>query len=190
MNLRRQENFLSAIYYSCPVNIMRKIVSVIETITTVFGGYLPAWTVFLLMLMVLVEVIGRYILQAPLSIADEIGGFMLVGITFVGLGYTWKERSHVSVEILTNILPVPIKKWFRFFTLILATLFCWPLIAGSYELLQDSILFGARSGSWIRTPLVYPQSLLLIGSVLLFLQLIAEIIKSVMEFLNPGGEKI
>ncbi len=168
---------------------MKKVVSIIETITTVVSGHLPAWTVFLLMLMVLVEVITRYLLQSPLSIADEMGGFMLVGITFVGLAYTWKERGHVKVEIITNLLPAVIKRWLRFFTLILATVFCWPMIAGSYELLQDSILFGARSGSWMRTPLVYPQSVLLLGSVLLLLQLIAEIIKSVLEFLPSGDEK-
>lgn len=169
---------------------MRKLVYIIEKITDVVSGYIPAWTVFLLMVMVLLEVITRYLLNAPLSIADELGGFMLVGITFVGLAYTWKERGHVSVEIVTNILPPRVKKWVRFFTLILATIFCWPLIAGSYELLQDSLLFGSRSGSWMRTPLVYPQSVLLVGSVLLLLQLIAEIIKAILDFKHTGGEKI
>jgi TRAP-type C4-dicarboxylate transport system permease small subunit len=169
---------------------MRKFVSIIEKITDVVSGHLPAWTVFVLMLMVLAEVITRYAFNAPLSIADEYGGFMLVGITFVGLAYTWKERGHVSVEIVTNILPPKIRQWVRFFTLILATLFCLPLIAGSYEMLQDSILFGARSGSWMRTPLVYPQSVLLLGSVLLLLQLIAEVIKAVFALKNSEGDEI
>ncbi|MBW2660174.1 MAG: TRAP transporter small permease [Deltaproteobacteria bacterium] len=169
---------------------MRKLVYIIEKITNIVSGHIPAWTVFLLMVMVLLEVITRYLLNAPLSIADELGGYMLVGITFVGLAYTWKERGHVSVEIVTNILPSRVRQWLRFFTLILATIFCWPLIAGSFELLQDSILFGSRSGSWMRTPLVYPQSLLLIGSVLLFLQLIAEIIKAIFALKHSEGEQI
>lgn len=169
---------------------MRKLVVIIEKITDVVSGHLPAWTVFVLMVMVLVEVIARYVFNAPLSIADEMGGFMLVGITFVGLAYTWKERGHVSIEIITNILPSKIRLWVRFFTLILATLFCLPLIAGSYELLQDSLLFGARSGSWMRTPLVYPQSVLLLGSVLLLLQLIAEVIKAVFALKNSEGDEI
>lgn len=167
---------------------MRKIVSIIERVTDIVSGYLPGLAVFLLMIMVLAEVITRYVMNAPLSIADEYGGFMLVGITFVGLAYTWKERGHVSVEIVTNILPPKIRQGLRFFTLILATIFCFPLIAGSYELLQDSLLFGSRSGSWMKTPLVYPQSVLLVGSILLLLQLIAEIIKAVFAFKNPKGE--
>ncbi|SDO88624.1 TRAP transporter small permease [Desulforhopalus singaporensis] len=168
---------------------MKKIVSIIETITNVLSGYLPALTVFLLMVMVLGEVLTRYVMQDPLSIADELGGFMLVGITFIGLAYTWKERSHVSVEIVTNMLSPGVRRWLKLFTLLLATVFCWPLIAGSYELLQDSLLFGSRSGSWMRTPLVYPQSVLLVGSVLLLLQLVAEIIKSVLELMNTGGNE-
>ena len=43
----------------------------------------------------------------------------------------------------------------------------------------DSLLFESRSGSWLRTPLVYPQTILLIGAVLLFLQLLVEIIKAI-----------
>lgn len=161
---------------------MRKIIKIIEKITNIFSGYLPAWTVFILMVMVLAEVVTRYILNAPLSIADELGGFMLVGITFVGLAYTWKERGHVSVEIVSNMLPPKVKQRVQFITLIVATLFCYPLIAGCYELLQDSLLFGSRSGSWMRTPLVYPQSVMLLGSILLFLQLLAEILKAILAF--------
>lgn len=167
---------------------MAKIVEIIEKITDFAGGYLQAFVVFLLMLMVMVEVLARYILQSPLSIADELGGYMLVAISFMGLGYTWKERGHVRVELVINMLPVKIRNWFRFGTLIMAALFCIPLIVGSFQMLQDSLLFESRSGSWLRTPLVYPQSIILIGSLLLLLQFIAEIMKAVMAFKNHSGD--
>lgn len=168
---------------------MRKLIVTVEKIIDVLSGQLPAWTVFLLMIMVLVEVITRYVMNTPLSIADELGGYMLVGITFLGLAYTWKERGHVSVELITNLLPPKVALWLRFFTLILAVIFCYPLIMGSYEYLQDSLLFGSRSGSWLRIPLVYPQSLLLIGSVLLCVQLLVEIVKAVINLRNNGKEE-
>lgn len=168
---------------------MRKLIAIVEKITEVVSGYLPAWTVFILMIMVLVEVVTRYVMNSPLSIADELGGYMLVGITFLGLAYTWKERGHVSVELVTNLLPPKVARWVRFFTLIMAAVFCYPLIAGSYEYLQDSLLFGSRSGSWLRIPLVYPQSILLIGSVLLLLQLLAEIVKAIFNLRNNGRER-
>jgi TRAP-type C4-dicarboxylate transport system permease small subunit len=163
---------------------MQKLTQIIDKFSDIVSGLLQGLVIFSLMVMVLVEVLTRYIMNSPLSIADEIGGYMLVGITFLGLGYTWKEEGHVRVELITNLLPVKIRSILRFFTLLLATIFCIPLIAGSYTLLQDSLLFGTRSGSWMRIPMVYPQSLLLIGSILLLLQMISEILKAILGFTN------
>ena len=158
---------------------MDRLIETIETVTDFLSGKLQGILVFLLMVMVMVEVLARYLLQAPLSLADELGGYMLVSITFMGLAYTWKEGGHVRVELLINLLPEKPRAWLRLATLLMATGFCLPLITGSYSLLQDSLLFGARSGSWLRTPLVYPQSLLLAGSILLLVQFAAEIVKAV-----------
>ncbi len=165
--------------------ILKKIVIIIEKITDIISGYLPGVLIFLLMLMLLGEVLTRYILRSPLSIAEEMGGYLLVSITFAGLAYTWKERGHVRVSLVFNRLPHKVARSVRFITLIMATVFTLPLIKACYDLLSDSLLFESRSGSWLRTPLVYPQTILLIGSVLLFLQLIAEIIKSVISMKKP-----
>ena len=167
---------------------LKKIVQVIEAITNVLSGHLQAWLIFGLMVMLLIEVLTRYLLQSPLSLAEELGGYILVAITFMGLAYTWKEKGHVRVELLISRFPEKVRQRIRFITLIAATIFTIPLIKACYDLLLDSILFSSRSGGWLRTPLVYPQTILIIGSVLLFLQLLAEIIKATMAFKKPKGE--
>ena len=156
---------------------MKRLVKIIEAVNKYISGYLQAGILFLLMIMILVEVLTRYVFHAPLGISDEMGGYMLVAITFVGLAYTWQEDGHVRVDLFISKLPEKIAKKIKFINLILATLFTIPMIIASYELLSDSVLFASRSGSWLRTPLVYPQSALLLGSILIFLQLIAEILK-------------
>ena len=147
--------------------------------TDVLSGYLQAGIIFFLMVMLLAEVLTRYILRSPLSIADEMGGYLLVAITFMGLAYTWKEKGHVRVSLLISRLPDKFGRQLRFITLILATVFTLPLIKACYDLISDSLLFESRSGSWLRTPLAYPQTILLIGAIMLFLQLVAEIIKAI-----------
>ena len=137
------------------------------------------WLLMVLMFMILIEVLTRYILQSPLSIAEEYGGYMLVAITFLGLGYTWKERGHVRVEWVINALSLKAQSWLRLITIIMATAFALIMIKASYDLVSYSYLFGARSGSWLRTPLIWPQIVLIIGAVLLFIQLIAELIRAV-----------
>jgi TRAP-type C4-dicarboxylate transport system permease small subunit len=156
---------------------MRAVVKFIETVTVAVSGYFQAFLLFLLMIMILLEVLTRYVLRAPLGISDEMGGYILVAVTFMGLAYTWKEDGHVRVDLLVSRMPKKIVKWVRLINLFLATAFTIPVMKASYDLLNDSLLFASRSGSWLRTPLVYPQTILLVGSVLIFLQLIAEIIK-------------
>ena len=157
---------------------LQSIVKIIEKVTDVLSGHLQAGIIFFLMVMLLVEVLTRYILRSPLSIADEMGGYLLVTITFMGLAYTWKEKGHVRVSLLINRLPDKFAHLLRFITLILTTVFTLPLIKACYDLISDSLLFESRSGSWLRTPLAYPQIFLLIGAIMLFLQLVAEIIKA------------
>ena len=160
----------------------------IEKVTDVLSGHLQAGIIFFLMVMLLVEVLTRYILRSPLSIAEEMGGYLLVAITFMGLAYTWKEKGHVRVSLLISRLPHKFAHLLRFITLILATLFTIPLIKASYDLISDSLLFESRSGSWLRTPLAYPQTIMLIGAIMLFLQLIAEIIKAIIAMGKSEGQ--
>jgi len=157
----------------------QRVVRLIERVSVLLGGHLMGWLLMVLMFMILVEVLTRYILQSPLSIAEEYGGYMLVAITFLGLGYTWKERGHVRVEWVINALSLKVQSWLRLITLIMATSFALIMIKASYDLVSYSYLFGTRSGSWLRTPLIWPQIVLIIGAVLLFIQLIAELIRAV-----------
>ena len=170
------------------MKVLHGIVKIIEKITDVLSGQLQAAIIFILMVMLLVEVLTRYILRSPISIADEMGGYLLVSISFMGLAYTWKERGHVRVSLLISRLPDKLAHPLRFITLILATLFTLPLMKASYDLISDSLLFESRSGSWLRTPLAYPQSILLIGAIMIFLQLVAEIIKVISD-VNKSREK-
>ena len=166
----------------------QRVVRLIERVSVVLGGHLMGWLLMVLMFMILIEVLTRYILQSPLSIAEEYGGYMLVAITFVGLGYTWKERGHVRVEWVINALSLKVQSWLRLITLIMATAFALIMIKASYDLVSYSYLFGTRSGSWLRTPLIWPQIVLIIGAVLLFIQLIAELIRAVGNLKKAGRE--
>jgi len=166
----------------------QKVVRFIEAVSDMVSGALMGWLILLLMCMILVEVLTRYILLSPLSIADEYGGYMLVAITCIGLAYTWKEKGHVRVELLINKLPEKVRDWLRLITIIMSTVFALVLIKASYELVADSHLFGTRSGSWLRTPLIWPQMVLIIGAALLFIQLIAELIKAVRNLKKSGSE--
>ena len=167
---------------------MKLLVRIIEKVTDIFSGHVQAWLTLGLMVLVMVDVTSRYVMQNPLSIADEYGGFCLVAITCIGLADAWKSRSHVRVEFIINKLSVRHRQWLRFFTVILAFLFTGFMVFGAVKLVNISFMFGTRSTSWLRTPVAWPQMTIAIGAVLIFLQLFVEIIKQITKF-SAGKEE-
>lgn len=157
---------------------MGRLVQVIESVIDFLSGQVQGILLFLLMCLVLVDVTTRYALQNPLSVAEEYGAYMLVAITCMGLAYTWKEKTHVRIEVLVDKLPLRARRVLRLVTLILAFLFTLFMIPAAYQLVSFSFMFGTRSGGWLRTPIAWPQITILIGALLLFFQLIVEIIKA------------
>ena len=164
---------------------MKRFVNFIEAVSVIFGGYLMGLLLLLLMVMILVEVVTRYILQSPLSIAEEIGGYILVTMTVMGLGYTWKEGGHVRVTFVVGRLPKRIKNWLRLATVVIATVVSLLMIKAGYDMVWNSSFFGVKSGTWLRTPMKWPQMVLIVGPVLLFVQMIAEVTKAFRIALDP-----
>jgi TRAP-type C4-dicarboxylate transport system permease small subunit len=158
---------------------MRLLVRIIETVSEILSGHVQAWLTMALMILVMVDVISRYVMQNPLAISDEYGGFCLVAITCIGLAYAWKTRSHVRVEFIIKKLPVRMRQWLRLFTLFIAIVFTGFMVYGAIKLVSISLMFGTRSTSWLRTPVAWPQMTIVIGAILMFLQLIVEIIKQI-----------
>ena len=167
---------------------MNRFFRVIERISDILGGYVPAGIVVILMSMVLIEVLTRYILRSPLIIADEMGAYMLVFIAFMGLAYTWKEKGHIRIEFIISRVSVKVRKWLRLVTLGMALAFSPVIVKACYDLVDYSFTFHQRSGTWLMTPLVWPQMALLVGSILVSLQILVEFIKALRVFRVPGEE--
>ncbi len=161
---------------------MRLLIRIIETVTEIISGHLQAWLTMALVILVMVDVTSRYVMQNPLAISDEYGGFCLVAITCIGLAYAWKTRSHVRVEFIVKKLNVRNQRRLRLMTLLLAIVFTGFMVYGAFKLVSISLMFGTRSTSWLRTPVAWPQMTIIIGAVLVFLQLIVETIKQITKF--------
>jgi TRAP-type C4-dicarboxylate transport system permease small subunit len=62
---------------------------------------------------------------------------------------------------------------------VLATVVSLIMIKAGYDMVWNSSFFGVKSGTWLRIPLKWPQMVLIVGPVLLFVQMIAEVIKAI-----------
>lgn len=169
---------------------MKKPAHFIETISDIVSGHFSGWLIVLMMVLVLIEVISRYVVHLPLRVADEFSAYMLVTIVFIGAAYTWKEKGHVRIEVVVSRLPAKAAKWLRLITLIGATIFIPVVIKASYDLIAYSFQFGMRSGTWLRTPVGPIQIFIFIGLILLFAQVIIELVKAIRAVRIHQGETL
>lgn len=166
---------------------MKQLARIIESIANI-GGYFSGWLVPLMMILVLFEVIMRYIMHQPPIIADEVSAYMLVALSFIGMAYTWKEKGHVRITALVSRLPARISNWIRLIGLVLALALATVLTQASYVYLAYSYKLHMASATHLRVPLQIPQMPLLIGFTILTLLLIFEIIKAIIRI--RSGERV
>ncbi len=158
---------------------MRRLARIFETTVEIVSGHGMAWLILVLMAMTLVEAVSRYAIRRPLMIADEIGGYAVVAIIFIGLAYTWKEGRHVSINFVVARIPTQVRKWLRLITVLIVIVTTSLIIKGSYEFVMVSHEIGRKSETSLRLPLEWPQAVLIIGGVLLLFQLIVEFVRTV-----------
>ncbi len=137
-----------------------------------------AWVAFALIILILIDVITRYLpFLKPLAMSDEFGGYALVAITMGGLAYAWQQRAHVKVEFFLNILPPRLAWKITNITTVTALAFTLVITYAAWDHINMAFLFKQRSDTWVRTTLAYPQCSIILGLVLLDLQLAAEVLE-------------
>jgi len=77
-----------------------RVLDTIEDWTTVIGGLL----VFILMLVTVVDVTGRYLFDSPLQGAVELSELILIMIVYLAISLTQREHLHVGMDLLLERL--------------------------------------------------------------------------------------
>ncbi|MCE5284162.1 MAG: TRAP transporter small permease [Deltaproteobacteria bacterium] len=70
----------------------------------IFEGFMVAIIVFQAILLV-IGVVFRYLLNAPITWADEIVRYSLIWTTFAGAALATKDNKHILVDVIDLMLP-------------------------------------------------------------------------------------
>ena len=167
---------------------MKRLLSILNAVISIGSGEIAAWILFLMMAIVVVDVFARYVFAFSLLISVELSGYMLVAITFIGLGHTWAKKGHVRITFAIELLPAKARNWLRVVVVVIAIAFTAVFARASYNLVTESLRFGDRSEQWLRTPQVWPQLALLVGSIVLLLALICDLVETIRAARISKGE--
>ena len=117
-------------------------------------GYATGYILLGIIALTMIEVITRYVLNQPLILCDEFGGYSLFAITFLGLAYCAKEKGHIRITFLVERISAKTASRLRILTLCLCLALYRQLPARvSWEFLFLSFKRGMKSNSWLMTPL-------------------------------------
>ncbi len=150
----------------------RSSLNTFENVLVRIGGTVAEICLFVLVSLIVVDVFLRYVFNAPTKFTDEVGGYLLVGISFMGATYALKHGSHVKVTVLTERFPQKVQRWFNFITESLALSGLIILVWKTVQLVMRSYATNFRSMGYLEAPMWLPQLVVPIGLTIFSLHIL------------------
>lgn len=85
---------------------------------------------------VLAQVAGRYVFNYSIAEATEVATFAQIWMVLLGAGYAMRERLHVSIETLVEMLPRVLQRAIMLPVAALCLWFLWIVFDGGMQLIE------------------------------------------------------
>jgi TRAP-type C4-dicarboxylate transport system permease small subunit len=145
------------------------------------GNILGSAGIVVMMFLVCGDIVGRYLLRAPIVGAFEITEFLMAGIIFIGFAFTQAQKAHLSIDLLFTRLTPSTQNSLTIFNLIVTFLFyaliAWRGVVGSWE----AYALDDKTAGLIRIPYWPARAVIPLGAILLCLQIFLDIVEGLRE---------
>jgi TRAP-type C4-dicarboxylate transport system permease small subunit len=143
--------------------------------------------IFLTSVAVTVNAVARYGLNRDIAILTEAGGFMFLLVIFFGLAGTFAAGSHVSVEILSVIVPKRIARFmYDIVVPILAMVFIAVLLVAGTMMTLRFYANGRMTIGMFPLPFWVFMAIVPIGCVAMELALVSSLIDGLRRLTRAG----
>ncbi|KJS78753.1 MAG: C4-dicarboxylate ABC transporter [Pseudomonas sp. BICA1-14] len=140
-------------------------------------AYVSALLIVACTLVLVYEVVTRYLLKISNDWVIELSIFMLISATFLAAAQTQRERAHVGIEVLDEVMSAKWNRWRYLLGDVLSMLFCAFVAYQSWLYWHEAWDGGWESSSAWAPKLWIPYIFMAIGMSLLTLQFVVQIIE-------------
>lgn len=131
--------------------------------------------------LVTVEVFSRKLFNVSMAGADEISGYAFGVATAFGMAYALFHRAHIRVDAAYVFFPRWVRRVADLLGLVMLLGLALVIAVTAWDLVADTVEYGSRSITPMRTPLIIPQAPWLAGWIFfiacMILVLVAAIVK-------------
>lgn len=140
------------------------------------GAGIAALMVLIVFAVVSYSVFMRYVLGTPVTITDELNGFLVVAMVALGAGEVLLRDEHFGVDLLVARAQGRARKWIDLWGLIAVICVASAIVYSAVLMVQFSYDFGIYSNGYLGVAMWIPQSGLLVGMLILILAAIARMV--------------
>jgi TRAP-type C4-dicarboxylate transport system permease small subunit len=138
------------------------------------SGYVAALSILAATLIIVEQVIVRYVFKIPTIWQVETAVYLLIAATFLGAPYGLKENAHIHIDMLILNLSAGVRRKLDLVTSAIAMVFCFFLAYRGGVMWWEAYEGGWSSSSLLSVPLVYPYALIPVGMFLTGLQYVVK----------------
>jgi TRAP-type C4-dicarboxylate transport system permease small subunit len=138
------------------------------------SGYIAALSILAATLIIVEQVVVRYVFKMPTIWQVETAVYLLIAGTFLGAPYGLRENAHINIDMLIIHIPAGARRKLDLVTATIAMLFCFFLAYRGAIMWWEAFEGGWRSPSLLSVPLVYPYALIPLGMFLTGLQYVVK----------------
>lgn len=152
-------------------------------------NYVSVVLIFLMSLLVFSDVIGRYFFNHPIAGTTELVKCTIIAIVFLGIAYTLNQKRHIRTTILLDRLPPIYQQILELLASLLCLLVFSILIIFSWQAAWEAFLVREFDGVQLKVPVYPSRFIIVLGSALLIIQSLSDVVTHARKILSHGRKE-
>ncbi|PWU67219.1 MULTISPECIES: TRAP transporter small permease [Gracilibacillus] len=149
------------------------------TIMKKLNQHIEEWMLVLLLVVSLssitLQICMRFIFDNSLAWSEELARYCFIWLIYIGIAYGVKRSRHICLDVVYDIVPIPVKKVMLVASYILVGIFAIVVIYYSYFMIEQIVSFGQKSAA-MRINMAYVYLSVPVGMALTILRVIQNMV--------------